>query len=398
MAPAPPCVVLRARKARPFFARHPWVFAGSIARVQGNPSPGAEVEVVSHEGQFVARGLFNPDSAIRVRLYRWNEGPLDTEFWCDRIDAALRLRRDILNLDTPGASCRLIFSEADGLSGMTVDRYDRWLVVQFTSRALHERREVLIDALVGRTKAEGVILRTDRAIAAQEGLALTEGPCRGEVPDGPIVISQHGLSWEVDLISGQKTGFYLDQRDNRMAAALYARGRRVLDLCCHSGGFSLCALQHGGATHALGIDSSEPAIATARRNAVANGLGAARFEAVDVFAALERLRERGDRFGLVVCDPPKFAPRSSGVDAALRAYLRLNRASLQVLEPDGVLVTCSCSGLISTSDFDAMLSQVAELSGRSIQFLERRGQAADHPISASCPESEYLKCMICRVD
>lgn len=390
-------VVLKPRRARPFFARHPWVFANSIARIEGPADPGAEVDVFSHEGGFIARGLFNPNSAIRVRLYRWDQGPLDLPFWRDRLAAALRLRREVLGLDAPGAACRLVYSESDGLSGLTVDRYDRWLVAQFTSLALYQRRNDLVPLLAELTGAEGMVIRTERGVASQEGLEIAQEDGFGTIPQGLISIVEHEITYQMDPRAGQKTGFYIDQRENRRVAARYAHGKRVLDLFCHSGGFSFNALKHGGATHTVGIDSSASAIDSARANAVTNGLGNARFEVADVFDSLERLRSGGESFGVVVCDPPKFARHPKAVEDALKAYLRLNRAALDLVTHDGVLVTCSCSGHVDRELFAELLGQVAELSGRSIQILEQRGQAADHPVSASCLETEYLKCFVCRV-
>jgi 23S rRNA (cytosine1962-C5)-methyltransferase len=392
-----PRVVVKPRRARPFFARNPWVFVTSIERVEGEPAPGDEVEVVSHERQFIARGLFNPHSAIRVRLYRWEDTPLDEAYWSGLLAGAVRLRHEVLGLGGPNRAYRVVSSEGDGLSGLTVDRYDRWLVVQFTSLALHRRRDVLLRLLLEQTGAEGVLARTERGVAEQEGLHLDDEALVGTPPDGPLEIVEDDLTYQVDLKGGQKTGFYLDQRHNRRAVAAYCRGKRVLDLFCYTGGFALSALRHGGAGGALGLDSSATAIALARQNAVANRLGTARFEAADVFDTLETLRARGERFGVVICDPPKFARHPRGVEEALKGYLRLNRAALDVLEPDGVLATCSCSGLIDRALFADMLGQVAELSGRPLQILDQRGQAPDHPVSASCLETEYLKCFICRV-
>jgi 23S rRNA (cytosine1962-C5)-methyltransferase len=394
-----PRVVVKPRRARPFFARHPWVFVTSIARVEGEPAPGEEVEVFSHERQFIARGLYNPHSAIRVRLYRWENEPLDEAYWSRQIDRALRLRHDVLGLERsgPGRAYRIVSSEGDGISGLTVDRYDRFLVVQFTSLALYERRDLLLRPLLERTGAEAVLSRTERGIAEQEGLNVHDDVLVGTIPDAPVEIVEHGLTYQVDLKAGQKTGFYLDQRANRRAVADYCRDKRVLDLFCYTGGFALNALKHGGATSVLGIDSSATAIERARQNAVINQLGTARFEAADGFDTLETLRSRQERFGVVICDPPKFARHPRGIEEAIKGYLRLNRAALDVLEPDGVLVTCSCSGLVDRALFADVLGQAAELSGRPIQILEQRGQAADHPVSASCLESEYLKCFICRV-
>jgi 23S rRNA (cytosine1962-C5)-methyltransferase len=392
-----PRVIVKPRRARPFFARHPWVFVTSIARVEGEPAPGDEVEVLSHERQFIARGLFNPHSAIRVRLYRWEGEPLDEAYWSDALAVAIRLRREVLGLDGPRQAYRVVSSEGDGISGLTVDRYDRWLVVQFTSLALYERRDVLLRLLLEQTGAEGILARPERGIAEQEGLQLQDEAIAGTLPDAPVEIVEDGLTYLVDLKAGQKTGFYLDQRRNRRAAAGYCRGKRVLDLFCYTGGFALSALRHGGAASVLGIDSSSTAIALARQNAVANQLATARFEAADVSETLETISARGERFGVVIADPPKFARHPRGVEEAIKGYLRLNRAAVDVLEPDGVLVTCSCSGLVDRELFADMLGQVAELSGRPIQILEQRGQAADHPVSASCLETEYLKCFICRV-
>jgi 23S rRNA (cytosine1962-C5)-methyltransferase len=391
-----PRVVIKRRAARPFFARHPWVFVTSIERVEGAPLPGVEVEVVSAEGQFIGRGLFNPHSAIRVRLYRWEEQPIDETFLEARVHAAANWRVNGLGLNGPNLGARLVFSEADGLSGLTVDRFDRWLVAQFTGLGLYLRREPILKALAALPDVEGIILRGDRTTAEAEGLSVAEGLAHGTLPTEPVRIIEHGISYEVDLTAGQKTGFYLDQRDNRRAVAGFAAGRSVLDLYCYSGGFALNALR-GGAVDALGVDSSAPAVALASRNAEANGLGHARFEVGDVSEAVEGLRQSGRRFGLVICDPPKFARHPKGLEKAVRAYLALNRAVVDLIEPDGLLATCSCSGLVERGLFADILGQVAERSGRVVQILEQRGQAPDHPVSASCLESDYLKCNLCRV-
>ena len=392
-----PRVVIKPRRARPFFARHPWVFVTSIDSVEGDPQPGDEVVVVSYEGQFIGRGLFNHRSSIRVRLYRWEDSPIDEAFLAARLAEALATRASLPGHGGPRSAERLVFSESDGLSGLTVDRFDRWLVVQFTSLALFEKREFLLAELVRLTGAEGVILRGEKGIPSQEGLKVEEGLASGTVPDEPIEIEENGLTYLVDLKAGQKTGFFLDQRDNRQAVAGYAAGRKVLDLFCYTGGFSLNALKHGGAASTLGFDSSERAIDLARRNAVANQAGHARFELSDAFDALDTLLASGEKFGLVICDPPKFARHPKALEDAIKGYLRLNRAAVDVLEPGGVLVTCSCSGLVDRTMFLDVLGQTAERANRPIRVLEQRGQAPDHPVSASCLEAEYLKCVIARV-
>jgi 23S rRNA (cytosine1962-C5)-methyltransferase len=395
--PSLPRVIIKAKRARPFFARHPWVFVTSIERVEGDPKPGDEVAVISYEGQFIARGLFNHRSAIRVRLYRWEDAPIDEAFLEGRLIQALSLRSNLLGLEGPKSAARIVFSESDGLSGLTVDRFDRWLSVQFTSLALFEKREFLLAKLAELTGAEGVILRGEKGIPSQEGLKVEEGVAFGTLPEGPIEIVENGVTYAIDLATGQKTGFFLDQRDNRRAVAAFAKNRRVLDLFCYTGGFSLNALKLGEAASTLGIDTSERAIELARQNAILNQTKAARFEQADVFDTLEAIKASRDRFGLVICDPPKFARHPKALEDAVKGYLRLNRAAVDVVEPGGVLVTCSCSGLVDRAMFLDILGQVAELSGRPIQILEQRGQAADHPVSASCLETEYLKCVIARV-
>jgi len=393
-----PCrVVLKPRRARPFFARHPWVFDSSIERYIGEPAPGADVDVVTSAGQFIARGLYNPMSTIRARLYRWDDGPLDEAFWSGSLAHAVRLRRELLGLGRESSACRLVFSEGDGLSGLTVDRYDRWLVAQFTSLALYSRRDLILGLLMELTGALGIIARTERGIAKKEGLRAGQEVMVGSLPDQPVEFVEHGLTYRVDLRSGQKTGFYLDQRVNRLVVAGYCRGKRVLDLFCFSGGFSLNAVRNGGAAVTLGVDSSMPAIELARLHAATNRIDNAEFRTGDVLETLERLRADQKKFDVVISDPPKYARQAKDVERALKGYLRLSRAALDVLEPDGVLVTCSCSGLIGRELFTQVIGGVAEQSGRPIQILDQRGQAPDHPISASCLESEYLKCLICRV-
>jgi 23S rRNA (cytosine1962-C5)-methyltransferase len=391
-----PRVVLQPRRARPFFGRHPWVYAGAIADVQGDPADGAEVDLVSHGGNFIARGLYNSRSKIRLRLYTWSpETRLDTAFFRDRLAAAVRLRRDILRLDAPGRACRLVFSEGDGLSGMTVDRYDRWLVVQFTSLGLAQRRQMIVDLLVELLTPEGLYLRTERGIGKLEGLELQDGPLWGSVPAEPVTVEEAGLRFRVNLAEGQKTGYYLDQRDNRLAVAPLAVGRRMLDAFCYTGGFGLHAA-YAGAREVIGVDVSEPALALARDNAAQNGLNNLSFVRADVFDHLAALVAAGERFGVVVLDPPKFARDRHAVEEALRGYRRLQALALRLLEPDGILVTCCCSGLIRMEMLDELLAQVAAEEGRDVQILQRRGQAPDHPVSAYCLESDYLKCLISR--
>jgi 23S rRNA (cytosine1962-C5)-methyltransferase len=363
-------------RERPFVRHHPWVFSGAIQRLEGSPEDGDEVHVCDHRGGFVAHGLFNGASQIRVRLYSWeSDRRLDDSFFDARIEAAL-VARDELGF-SPSDACRLVFSESDGLSGLVVDRYADWLTVQFTSLALWMRREVILDALERRLEPRGIVLRTEKGIGEEEGLVARDGPLRGDAPEG-VTIEEGGLTFRVDLATGQKTGFYLDQRDNRSRVARLARDRRVADVFCYSGGFTLPALR-AGAVAVTAVDSSAPALALA-------------------FRWLEGRAAEGQTFDMVVLDPPRFARSSRGVKQALRGYRRLNELAVQCLEPGGVLATCSCTGRVTGADFLAMLGSVEERTGRRIRVTEVRGQAPDHPVSVTCPETAYLKCVICRIE
>lgn len=395
-----PKVILKPRKALPFFGRHPWVFHGAISHVEGDPAPGAEVALVSERDEFIARGLYNPASNIRVRLYSWeHEQGLDAQFWSRRLNEAIRLRHDVLKLpQTAESACRLVYSEADGLSGLIVDRYGDWLLVQITSLAMFERRELILGLLREKLSPAGIWLRTEKGIRDVEGLQQADGLLWGAEPPRPLFIEEHGLRYGVDVVEGQKTGFYLDQRDNRFAAAKYLAGRRVLDMFCYSGGFAMHTVKHGGASEVVAIDTSEPALSLARANAELNGVvGQIRFERSDSFKAMEQLLGKPERFGAVILDPPKMARHPKAVPDALRGYFSLNRLAVDLLEPSGVLVTCSCTGHVAREDFEAVLQDVAVDSGRNIQILEARSAAPDHPTSVWCPETNYLKCYICRV-
>ncbi|MCS6975654.1 MAG: class I SAM-dependent rRNA methyltransferase [Gemmatales bacterium] len=398
-------VHLHPRRAKPLYARHPWVYPAAIASVEGDPADGDEVDVHAHGGAFVARGLYNSRSRLRVRLYSWEpDQPLDQAFFHNRIAEAIRLRRDVLGWVGPHRACRLIFSEGDGLSGLTVDLYDRWLVVQFTSLALAMRREMFADILSELLNPAGIYLRTERGVGKLEGLEIQDGLLQGEPPSGPILIREPGpmagieVEFLVDVAEGQKTGFYLDQRENRLAVARYAAGRRVLDAFCYSGGFGLACLR-GGAEAVIGVDSSEAAVKLARLNAARNGFSEqqAAYHRADVFEFMQEAVRHRERFGVVVLDPPKFARTKSAVEDALRGYRRLLTLAHLLLAPEGILVLCCCSGLITMEMLEELSGQVAASAKRTVQLLERRGQPPDHPVVISCLESAYLKCLIQRI-
>lgn len=392
-----PKVILKPKRAQPFYGRHPWVFAGAIDRVEGDPGDGAEVELVSGTGNFVARGLFNGQSKIRVRLYSWEpDVPLDRAFFRDRLERAISLRHHVLHLAGPDRGYRIAFSESDFLSGLIVDRYADWLSVQFTALVMGQRREMIADVLRELLSPRGVYLRTEKGIGKLEGLELHDGPLWGEPPPPDLTIEENGLRFLVNLAEGQKTGYYLDQRDNRAAVARLCPGKRVLDAFCYTGGFGLYAAK-AGASEVLGVDGSEPALDLARRNAIANGLGQVAFENGDVFRKLTDLAAAGRKFDVVVLDPPKFARNRAAVPEAIRGYRRLHQLAMKLLDRDGVLVSCCCTGLVTMEMLEDVIAQVATEARRDLQLLERRGPAADHPVAVSCRESGYLKCVVSRV-
>jgi 23S rRNA (cytosine1962-C5)-methyltransferase len=435
-------VVLKPRKALPFYGRHPWVLASAVDRVEPisiasehlADFEGQVVDLLNDKGKFVARGIYNGQSRICVRLYTWSpDEAIDEAFFRRKLERAIELRRQIGYApgETRGESAtRLVFSEADGISGLIVDRYGDCLVIQPTSLGIAQRLEMIAGVLRELLQPRAIVLRLDKATAKLEGITTVEGEsphpsplpegegviarqrtvdaqCHnvpfpdghvwGEAPAGPLVIREHGLAYEVDLHAGQKTGFYLDQRENRLAAAKYLRGRRVLDMFCYTGGFAMSAAALGGATEVLGIDGSKRAIAQATRNAEINGLKSVRFECADAFETLDALLAQGQKFDAVILDPPKFARGRGGANQALMAYHRLNRVAVELLVGGGILLTCSCTGGVSRDDFLLMLSGVAQKSRRDIRVLEQRGAAPDHPVSATCLETEYLKCMICEI-
>lgn len=393
-----PRLYLKEERETPFLYGHPWVFSGAVARLEGDPRNGDEAALYASTGEFIAWGLFNRNSQILLRLYSWQEDtPVSDSLFSDRIRAAVRLRRETLGLLKPGKACRLVFSEGDGLSGLVADLYDDILVVQFTSLAMAKRMETLVACLEEEVKPKAVYLRTEKGIKELEGLVIEDGLLRGNPESQTVTITENGLDYEVNFNTGHKTGFYLDQRDNRARAALFAPGKKCLDLFCYSGGFSL-NLARAGAKEVTGIDTSAPALDLAKKNAERNKISNVSFMREDAEKAMTTFLSQQSGFDLIVLDPPRFAQSGPGVRQAIKGYTSLNVLAAQLLAPGGILVTCSCSGRVVREDFRGMLSAVSHQSGRSIRVLEQRGAAPDHPVAVSCPESDYLKCFICSVE
>ena len=398
MKPRANALILKPGKEKSLLRRHPWVFSGAIAKVQGEPESGETVRVVGADGQFLGQAAFSPQSQIRGRIWTWQaDEAVDATFFRRRIAAALAYRQQ---LDVQSDALRLINGEADGLPGLVVDRYASQLVAQFSSAGVDAWREVIADALVELTGLADLYERSDADVRTLEGLPVRVGPMRGAAPVGPVVITEHGMRIEVDVAGGHKTGFYLDQRDNRkqvIDATLRIKDAEALNCFCYTGAFSLAMLK-AGAKSVLSIDSSGPALQLARANLALNQLDAARAEwlEADVFKALRELRDQGRSFDLIVLDPPKFAPTPATVERATRAYKDINLLGFKMLKPGGLLFTYSCSGGVSAELFGKIVAGAATDAGVMARIEGRLAAAADHPVLLSCPEGEYLKGLVLR--
>ena len=387
-----PKLTLKPGRERSLLRRHPWVFSGAIAKFHGSPQSGDSVEVRSADGGFLAWAAYSPVSQIRARVWSHEENEVPgPELFRRKIEAALALRRAAIPPETTDA-LRLVHGESDGLPGLIADRYAGTLVVQILSAGCERWRDTLIEILRETSACEKFYERSDAEARKLEGLVPTAGPLLDSAADGPVRIVENGIEYEVEFAAGQKTGFYLDQRDNRRRARSLAGGREVLDCFCYSGGFSLSALA-GGARSVLAVDSSAPALASARRNFALNGFEAGRAEwlEADVFGALRTLRREGRQFDFIVLDPPKFAPTPKDAARAARGYKDINLNALKLLRPGGLLATFSCSGGISPELFQKILAGAAADAGVPLLLRERYGAAPDHPVRIEFPEGEYLK-------
>jgi 23S rRNA (cytosine1962-C5)-methyltransferase len=391
-------VIVKPGREKSLLRRHPWVFSGAIARVEGNPGAGETVEVCSTDGAFLGWGAFSPLSQIRVRIWSFDrETPIDPGFFRRRLSAALALRRDLVPAQETNA-LRLVHGESDGLPAVVVDRYGDTLVLQLGSCGAEAWRGCLTEQLVALTGAARVYERSDGEARVREGLAPRVGPLWGDEPLEPISIREHDLAYRVDVRRGHKTGFYLDQRVNRARIARHAPGRRVLNGFCYTGAFTVAALAAGAET-VLSIDSSASALEAAQAHVVMNGLDPARCEwwDEDMFQALRRLREEGRRFDLIVLDPPKFAPTAAQASQAARGYKDLNWLAFRLLAPGGLLATFSCSGGVDEALFQKIVAGAALDAGVEACIVERYTAGPDHPVALSFPEGAYLKGLLCRI-
>jgi len=372
--------------------RHPWVFSGAVSQVEENPASGDTVLVKSAEGKPLALAAYSPQSQIRARVWSFDPGvSIEKPFFDETVKKAIQLRAALPAAHHTNAM-RLVHGESDGLPGLVVDRYADVLVAQFLSAGTEHWRETILDALMEATGCEAIYERSDAEVRALEGLQPRSGFARGNREARRCPIVEHGLNFRVDVEEGQKTGFFLDQRENRQRVRALAVGREVLDAFCYTGGFALAALA-GGARRVTAVESSSPALAVARENLAANSLDPSRiaFEQADVFGYQRLLRDRGQSFDLVVLDPPKFAPTAALAKNAARAYKDINLMALRLLAPGGLLATFSCSGGVSAELFQSIVAGAALDAGVEAKIIERFGAAADHPVALNFPEGDYLK-------
>ena len=372
--------------------RHPWIFSGAIERVTGKPEAGDTVEVRDASGKPLAQAAFSPKSQIRARVWSFDANEsIRADFFRNRLTRALAMREGLPAARHTNAM-RLVHGESDGMPGLVVDRYADVLVVQFLAAGVERWREPILDALVELTGCEAVFERSDAEVRTLEGLEQRIGFARGNRAASRCPIIEYGLNFRVDVEQGQKTGFFLDQRENRQRVRALAAGREVLDGFCYTGGFAIAALA-GGAKRVTAVESSAPALEVAKENLAANPLDASRVDFVktDVFSELRTLRDRGARFDMVVLDPPKFAPTAAQVRNAARAYKDINLLALKLLAPGGLLASFSCSGGVGAELFQSIVAGAALDAGGDAKIIERFGAAADHPVALEFPEGEYLK-------
>ena len=390
-------LILKAGREKSLLRRHPWIFSGAVARVQGDPDPGDSVSVRAAGGQFLAWAAYSPASQIRARVWSWEETEaIDGGLLRVRLKRAMAARGRLLAAEDSDA-VRLVHGESDGLPGVIADRYGEVVVLQLLSAGAERWRAELADAVRELSGCACVYERSDADVRGLEGLPVRCGVLHGALPAAGVRLREHGLSYAVDVVAGHKTGFYLDQRDNRKRVGALARGREVLNCFCYTGGFTLNALA-GGAKSVLSVDSSAEALAQARANLERNRLDAARAEwqEADVFKQLRVLRDLGRSFDLIVLDPPKFAPTAAFAEKAARGYKDINLLALKLLRPEGLLATFSCSGGISADLFQKILAGAALDAGTEASIVGRFCAAADHPVLLSFPEGDYLKGLLLR--
>lgn len=393
-------LILLPGKERSAFKHHPWLFAGSVGRLEGRARPGDTVDVMADNLRPLGRAAYSPKSQIRARFWTFDaEESIDDAFFKRRIAAAVALRQALPELRGQ-QGLRLIHAESDGLPGVIADQYGDTVVVQLTSAGADKWRNAIVAGLVKATGCARVYERSDSDVRGLEGLGPTTGWLHGETPSTPLSIDENGVRLAIDIAGGHKTGFYLDQRENRALLGQLSAGKDVLNCFCYTAGFSLQALA-GGAKSVLSIDSSGPALAQAQANLALNPTlpsDRAQWQEADVFQALRDFRKAGRTFDLIVLDPPKFAPSAAHAERAAKAYKDINILGFRLLRPGGFLMTYSCSGGVGLEMFQKIIADSALDAGRNARIVRRLSGAADHPVALNFPEGEYLKGLLVQAD
>jgi 23S rRNA (cytosine1962-C5)-methyltransferase len=389
-------LILKPGREKSLLRRHPWVFTGAVEHLKGQPASGETVEVRANDGRFLAWAAYNPSSQIVARVWSWREDTrIDGGFFRETLTASIKLREAVL----PGARCvRLVHGESDGLPGVIVDRYADTIVVQLSSAGAQYWRDTIADLLVEVTGVPNVFERSDADVLELEGVPTRVGVLRGSPPSDPFIIEERELKLALSIAHGHKTGFYLDQRDNRALLREISRERDVLDCFCYTGGFALNAVA-GGARSVTAVDASADALAAAKTNVELNTLaeGSVQWIEGDVFQILRKMRDQARQFDLIVLDPPKFAATAAMAERAARGYKDINLLALKLLRPGGLLLTFSCSGGVSRDLFQKIVAGAALDAGVDVQILRWLSAAPDHPVALTFPEGEYLKGLLCRV-
>ncbi len=392
-------VILKKGREKSVKNRHPWIFSGAIQRVEGDPQNGDIVDVWNRQARFAARGVISLKSQIRVRILTWRKNEkIDQNFWRRKIKRAIQGREALENSAITNAY-RLVHAEADGLPGLIVDRYGPWLVVQFLAVAVERHKRAIVNALAEYAAPQGIFERSDTYTRKLENLTPVTGPLWGEIPPDLIEIEENGFRFTVDIKSGQKTGYYLDQRENRKRIMPYlGGGKEILNAFSFSGGFSVYAAA-AGAGRIMNIDTSEDAHKMAQQNMWLNGFDDREdiYAAADAFELMRAYRDQKWTFDVVILDPPKFARNARQIKDASRGYKDINLLGMKLLKPGGVLITFSCSGAISENLFQKIIFGAAVDAKRDVQIIERLHQGTDHPVLVTFPESAYLKGFVCRV-
>ncbi|MCG6410878.1 class I SAM-dependent methyltransferase [Vibrio fluvialis] len=394
-----PAIYLVKGREKSLRRKHPWVFSRGISKIEGEPGLGDTVDVYTHEGQWLAKAAYSPHSQIRARVWSFEKKAIDTAFFVKRIQQAQLLRDDLIERDGL-TGYRLIAAESDGLPGITIDKYQDFLVCQLLSAGAECQKDALVEALKQCFPTCSIYERSDVAVRKKEGLEERVGVLHGELPPKSVVIEENGVKISVDIVGGHKTGFYLDQRDSRFQSMKYVKNKDVLNCFSYTGGFGLYALK-GGAKRVINADVSQPALDTAKFNAELNEFDISKKRAVflnaDVFKLLREYRDQGTKFDVVIMDPPKFAESKAQLNGACRGYKDINMLAMQILNPGGTLLTYSCSGLMDQVLFQKIIADAALDAGRDVKFIERFEQAADHPTDTAYPEGFYLKGFACKV-